>query len=63
MPEEINKLEKLKNLDIFLTDITTLPSSMIEMKKLYICAGDLVQKKMPPEYNHFFDYIKHVKGF
>lgn len=63
LPEEINKLEKLENLDIVLTNITTLPNSMIEMKKLYIYDGQVLEKKMTPEYKHLFDYMKHIEKF
>ena len=63
LPQEINKLEKLENLDIVLTNITALPSSMIEMKKLYIYDGQVLEKKMPPEYKHLFDYMKHMKEY
>ncbi|MDR7212077.1 leucine-rich repeat domain-containing protein [Flavobacterium piscis] len=61
LPEEINQLENLENLDIVLTNITTLPSSMIEMKKLYIFDGQVLENKMPAEYKHLFDYMKHIK--
>ena len=61
LPEEINKLENLENLGIVLTDITTLPRSMIEMKKLYIYDGKDLEKELPEEYKHLFDYMKHMK--
>ena len=58
LPENINTLKKLKYLSIMMTNITTLPPSMVAMKNLYVENSSDLQKKMPEEYWHLFDYTK-----
>jgi hypothetical protein len=57
LPDDINKLVQLERLGMTSTDITSLPESMIGMKKLFIdCMG--MEKEVPSEYQHLFDYDK-----
>ena len=57
LPDDINKLVQLERLGMTSTGITSLPESMIGMKKLFIdCMG--MEKKVPSEYQHLFDYQK-----
>lgn len=58
LPDDINRLENLENLDIIMTKIITLPESMIGMKKLYVRDGEQFKDKLPPAYNHLFEYDK-----
>jgi hypothetical protein len=56
LPNNINQLEQLEYLSLTLTEVTTLPESMIEMTKLYIDDSNNLEKKLPKEFKHLFEY-------
>lgn len=61
LPDEICSLVQLENLNINSAHIDTIPVCLIGLKNLYISCDEEMKEKLPPTYNHLFDYMKQLK--